>query len=561
MKCKISCSFGEVVDKMTILKIKLKKATDEEALRNIKNELDSILFETPLVSCDDDLFDELYYVNNRLWVLEDLIRAKSKNKSFDEEYISYAEDIHVTNDKRYRIKREINEKYDSELKEEKVYANNKVIKSEENNSTNILTNINLNDNFNIVVDDNIVTQNDMMLLQKGKEYYRHGNFNESLHILRSLMNKYNDYNKYDNFYVELIFSYNNILNIFSLRNEHADKIQDIMKKLNILNILKALKEFCKSQYILYCFENLKYEDSFDYINYYNSITGPNVHMNNMSFFQENDVNKTLLLYDGGGLGDKFMFLRFVPQLCEKYKNNNIIFFTNDNICWFVKELFTFENLFIVGYSMPALLGKFDYHCSLVYLMKEFNITYDSLIFTPLLKKLNSLITNKNSGIIQEIQESNKKTFIFNWKGNSKNMHEKHNRSMQLIEAIPLFKIKKHNFVIITKEINAEEMEIINKYDNVKYIGNVIDNGDNCFEDSTEIIRNVDGVISTDTSIVHISLNLNVPTYVMLTKGCEWRWKTRENINTTNWYPDAKLFKQTKQGLWSTVINEIISVID
>ena len=85
----------------------------------------------------------------------------------------------------------------------------------------------------------------------------------------------------------------------------------------------------------------------------------------------------------------------------------------------------------------------------------------------------------------------------------------------------------------------------------------IDKGANSFEDSVNIIRSCNGVITTDTSIAHLSLNMDVKTYVMLTKGHEWRWGSNE---TTNWYPNAILVKQTKQGDWSNVINKIIDLL-
>ena len=81
MKCYISCSFGEIVDKVSILKIKSKKSTDKTALKNIKLELDTILKETPLANEEDTLFTDLYKINNKLWVLEDLIREKSSKNS------------------------------------------------------------------------------------------------------------------------------------------------------------------------------------------------------------------------------------------------------------------------------------------------------------------------------------------------------------------------------------------------------------------------------------------------------------------------------------------------
>ena len=76
-----------------------------------------------------------------------------------------------------------------------------------------------------------------------------------------------------------------------------------------------------------------------------------------------------------------MFARFIPILCKKYERNKIIFFTNDNVTWFFDEVFgNINNLKIVGYSKPFLLGKFDYHCNLLSLLKYLKIDYKSLTF-------------------------------------------------------------------------------------------------------------------------------------------------------------------------------------
>ena len=67
--------------------------------------------------------------------------------------------------------------------------------------------------------------------------------------------------------------------------------------------------------------------------------------------------------------------------------------------------------------------------------------------------------------------------------------------------------------------------------------------------------NVDGVISTDTSLLHLSANLNVTTYALLTLGCEWRWTHDEP--RTNWYPNMKLLRQKEFGKWDNVVLELI----
>ena len=165
------------------------------------------------------------------------------------------------------------------------------------------------------------------------------------------------------------------------------------------------------------------------------------------------------------------------------------------------------------------------------------------------------ITENNKSIINDIKNDKNKTYIFNWKGNPKNLHEKSNRGMDLKYAIPLFNLKNITFIVVTKNITVKEKQILLE-NNVKYIGDRIDNDENCFEDTIGIFKNVDGVISTDTSLVHLAANLNVPTYVLLTIGSEWRWNT--NTNNTNWYPSLNLLRQKNQGNWESVIECLIT---
>ena len=532
MKCKISCGFGDVIDKITILKIKSSKIIDKESLKNINHELKTIQDENPLANENDNLFDDLHKVNKKLWVLEDLIRDRSSKKQFDERYINIAESIHKTNDERCRLKKSINLKYNSEIIEEKSYNKQKYIFPE---------------------------NNDVEKLEKGKKLYTTGLYNESNIILSALIDKFINYTTYDNFYVDLQFAYNNIITIFNIENKiNSNKLKYIMDNINDLSISLELKEYCKSQYSTHCLHNKDYNTNI-YINYINYITGPNVNLNNMSFFQENDSGKTLLTYDGGGIGDKFMFTRFLPLLCEKYSNNKIIFFVNDYVTWFFYDCFkTIKNLRVIGYSQSQLIGKYDYHCSLMSLMNHLNISYNDIQFTPLFKNINYKCEDKHLQIIDKIRKSNKKTFIFNWKGNVKNPHEKKNRCLELSFAIPLFKIPNINWLVITKDISSKEHQILKKH-NVDYYGDILDNGVNSYEDSISIIKNVDGVFSTDTSLVHLSANLDIKTYVLLTLGCEWRW-TRNN-KFTKWYPNMILLRQDTFADWNSVINKILNLFD
>jgi len=115
---KIYCSYGEIVDKITILERKKLHAPEN---KSIQNEYELLAPYKKHDASFHELYTELYMINQTLWDCEDKIRQKSKSKEYDEEYISTAENIHVQNDKRYRLKRHINELYDSYIIEEKIY--------------------------------------------------------------------------------------------------------------------------------------------------------------------------------------------------------------------------------------------------------------------------------------------------------------------------------------------------------------------------------------------------------------------------------------------------------
>lgn len=121
----VPTSWGEVVDKITILEIKKKNMTEERALLNVEKELamlsgmvESAIAGDPVLS---DMKRELLEINSRLWVIEDRIREKEADRAFDEEFIELARSVYRTNDLRAAVKRRINIHLSSEILEEKSY--------------------------------------------------------------------------------------------------------------------------------------------------------------------------------------------------------------------------------------------------------------------------------------------------------------------------------------------------------------------------------------------------------------------------------------------------------
>ena len=119
---KIEVSNGELVDKLSILEIKLNKIQDSEKLKNIRKEY-SLLEKAAslIIKRDDPLYRQLLEINQKLWDIEDRIRELEKNKDFGTDFIETARMVYVNNDLRAKIKQEINHKTNSDLFEEKSY--------------------------------------------------------------------------------------------------------------------------------------------------------------------------------------------------------------------------------------------------------------------------------------------------------------------------------------------------------------------------------------------------------------------------------------------------------
>ena len=125
---KVEVSNGELLDKLTILELKLTNIADVQKLSNIQKEHDEL---SPLA---DQLFDsygeelknlynKLTEINSELWTIEDDIRECERNKDFGTDFVSLARAVYFTNDKRSDVKKAINLLTDSGFVEEKSYEN------------------------------------------------------------------------------------------------------------------------------------------------------------------------------------------------------------------------------------------------------------------------------------------------------------------------------------------------------------------------------------------------------------------------------------------------------
>jgi cell division protein FtsL len=119
---KIEVSNGEIIDKLTIIQIKLERIKDKAKLANLQKEHDELVSASSLILAKtDQLYTALYEVNCELWDIENHIRDLERKKDFGSDFIETARAVYIINDRRSELKREINIKTSSGLIEEKSY--------------------------------------------------------------------------------------------------------------------------------------------------------------------------------------------------------------------------------------------------------------------------------------------------------------------------------------------------------------------------------------------------------------------------------------------------------
>jgi len=126
MSIQVAVSFGEFLDKLSILEIKSERITDAAKLANVNRELERLrtawTASGHALELVADEWRRLKSVNERLWEIEDAIRERERQQQFDTAFIELARAVYTINDERAALKRRINQRLGSELVEEKSYT-------------------------------------------------------------------------------------------------------------------------------------------------------------------------------------------------------------------------------------------------------------------------------------------------------------------------------------------------------------------------------------------------------------------------------------------------------
>ena len=251
-------------------------------------------------------------------------------------------------------------------------------------------------------------------------------------------------------------------------------------------------------------------------------------------------DKKILIWEEQGLGDTLQFSRFVVDL--KKFTKNITFVVNQKLFPILQNLSS--NINIKNYDQINMID-FDYQIPICSLPKFLNISKKEEI------KFYKLEINNDENLEKKAISSNLKVGIA-WAGNP-------NYPMDKYRSIP-FK----TFSTILKVKNVEFYNLSNNHDEninsaVKNYEHFFDLGKKTFYEIAQSMKNLDIVVSVDTSIIHLAGLLDVKSILLLNHNADWRWFNDDK--KTIWYPSVQIIKQTKFNYWGDVFEKLISIIE
>ena len=303
-------------------------------------------------------------------------------------------------------------------------------------------------------------------------------------------------------------------------------------------LLNNSKEKIKKNTNYFNFLGIRYLFDGDFVNgwkYYEY--RPSKHLNileNTKEWNGEDLNtKHIAVYSEQGFGDTIQFSKYIPPLTKISKKVTFIV---------QKEI---QNIFRTDVSNlnidieDSIQDKiFDYKITLGSILKYFYTT--KLNENENLIKIDKNSSNKWSKKF----DSNKINVGIAWSGSIIGPNEPY-RSIPLKSLNKLFSLDA-NFFCLQNEIWERDLDYFKS-------SKIVDYGKYNFNELTSIIPNLDLVISSDTSLLHLSASLNKETWGMINLSPDWRWG---KFNTINPYSSLKLFQQKNFDNWDNVVNEI-----
>jgi len=262
--------------------------------------------------------------------------------------------------------------------------------------------------------------------------------------------------------------------------------------------------------------------------------------------------KTILLHAEQGLGDTFQFIRYAKLIKEQY-NGTVIFASQRPLHTLLSRCCPYIDRVVTLDAIPA---AFDVHApllSLPFILKSDEQTMPRNI--PYITPDASLVEEWKNKLSTDSQF---KVGIC-WQGNSKYSTPFLRsvvaaKSIALKQFAPLSSVENVTFYSLQKENGTDQLNQLPDTFKLVTFGDDFDNGNGRFMDTAAVIKNLDLVITIDTSICHLAAAIGTPVWTFIPEPPDWRWMVERA--DTPWYPNMRLFRQKTSGDWDSVIADI-----
>jgi len=257
---------------------------------------------------------------------------------------------------------------------------------------------------------------------------------------------------------------------------------------------------------------------------------------------ENIKNKTIFVYYEAGYGDVIMFSRYLPLLKKKCKK--LVFYPQRPLVPLFEQSGLGIDEIIDGY-IPEQNMDFDVHAPLLSLPYLLGLKGNKVF------EASEGYLSANSDLIREYKEkyfdNDKLKVGIKWQGNT---YYDQDRVIPAEAFSPLIEIEGTKFYSFQTFEGAEDLKkLSSKYDITDIGCDLLD-----FGQTAAALKNLDLVICNDTSLAHLAGALGVPCFVILPFETNWRW--HDDLTHCDWYDSLKLFRQSEQGEWSPVFEQV-----
>jgi hypothetical protein len=267
----------------------------------------------------------------------------------------------------------------------------------------------------------------------------------------------------------------------------------------------------------------------------------------------NISGRTLQVVCEQGLGDTLQFIRYVPLLARQ--GIRVVLECQPPLCEILGTLEGATQIVARGEPLP----RFDAHVRLMSLPGLLGTSIDNVPAGVPYLRANERRIGEWKQRLKAVTEPSRDYFRvgINWQGDPTFPNDKE-RSVPLLHLAPLAAVPGVRLYSLQKNHGIEQLPAAREKFPITDFSPPLDDGCGAFLDTAAVIAHLDLVISSDTSMIHLSGALGAQVWMATSYGCDWRWL--RDRDDSPWYPTLRLFRQPRRGDWTAVFERMAATL-